>query len=161
VIGGGDFSAHRIIPDCMAAFHQQLPVKIRRPNAIRPWQHVLDPLYGYLLLGAKLLDGQIHFARSWNFGPYNADIQSVEAIVKILTSLWGDSARYECDTQTYPHEATLLQLDSSRAHTQLGWMPRWRIDEALAKTCEWYKLFYQGGDLFKLTQAQIQAYTGI
>ncbi len=141
VIGGGDWAEERLVPDIMAAFIKKQPVRIRCPNAVRPWQHVLEPLSGYLDLAEKLfLDGR-RYAGAWNFGPLESDIQPVRWIVDRVSTLWGGDAQYEMDNGPHPHEAGLLKLDCSKARSLLGWAPRLNLGQALEWTVDWYKAY--------------------
>lgn len=140
VIGGGDWAVDRLAPDCIRAFMAGETVRLRSPKAVRPWQHVLEPLAGYLLLGARLLAEGPAFAGGWNFGPLDrADTWNVERVVRRLCELWGGSASYVVDADASLHEAVLLSLDAAKAFTRLNWRPRWSVDQALAKSVEWYQ----------------------
>jgi CDP-glucose 4,6-dehydratase len=158
VIGGGDWAEDRLIPDFIRAINSGEKVKIRSPYAIRPWQHVMEPLYGYLLLGAKLLTEGCEYAEGWNFGPDDKDAKNVEWIINKLCASWGNEASYEIDTNPQPHEATYLKLDCSKAKTQLGWYPQWDIDTALQNIVEWAKAYKQGADMCMFCEKQIQEY---
>jgi CDP-glucose 4,6-dehydratase len=143
VIGGGDWAPDRLIPDIMRATSQSQKVIIRNPNATRPWQHVLEPLSGYLHVGQKLLDGQKEFAEAWNFGPAEEDDISVLDIVRLAKKTW-PRAEYEIQQdENQPHEAGLLRLDCSKARTKLKWTPTWSGLETIKKTTLWYKTFYE------------------
>lgn len=143
VIGGGDWAVDRLIPDIMRAVHQNEKVKIRNPNATRPWQHVLEPLSGYLLLGQKLLEGRKEFAEAWNFGPSEEENVSVGEIVHQVKGIW-PKIDYEIQQNPkQPHEAGLLRLDCSKARTKLKWVPAWTSKETIEKTTLWYKDFYE------------------
>lgn len=158
VIGGGDWAADRLVPDCLRAFAAGEAVHLRYPHAVRPWQHVLEPLSGYLKLGQALLaaDG-MSFARAWNFGPATTDDASVGTVARQLAALWGGSARVGADVGTdHPHEAGLLRLDSELAARQLGWRPRWDLSQALAMTVAWQQCWLAGGDVAELGRTQIQ-----
>lgn len=158
VIGGGDWALDRLIPDMLRAIGTGEPVMIRNPNAIRPWQHVLEPLSGYLLLAEKLYtDGPAH-AEGWNFGPHDTDAKPVEWIIERMTQEWGAGASWQLDGQSHPHEATYLKLDCSKARGQLNWRPRWDIGQTITKIVEWHKAFDQGLDMRELSQAQITTY---
>ena len=161
VIGGGDWAADRLIPDIMRAISQGETVNIRNPHAIRPWQHVLEPLSGYLMLAEKLYTDGPRFADAWNFGPNDSDAQPVQAIVERLTSQWGDGAQWLLDGGNHPHEATFLKLDCSKAHARLGWRPRWNLDHTLDTIVAWYKSAARDEDLKIVTLAQIDEYTQI
>lgn len=158
VIGGGDWAADRLIPDCIRALEQGEKIHIRSPHAIRPWQHVLEPLSGYLLLTEKLYNQGTLYGEGWNFGPDDSDTKSVEWIVQTLCSLWGNSAGYAVDTGHHPHEAHYLKLDCSKAKMQLGWEPRWRLTTALGKICEWHRVYHAGGSVRECCLEQIHEY---
>ena len=156
VIGGGDWSADRLIPDIATATAQNKKVNIRNPKSVRPWQHVLDCIYGYLLLGAKLLQQEKSFAEAWNFSPYSAEAKNVEEIAAIAKNSWAD---IDIEFGSVPdnfHEAGLLILDNSKAITKLQWKPVWNTTEAVQKTIEWYKAYYQGNGI--LTENNIADY---
>ena len=158
VIGGGDWAMDRLIPDMLRAIGAGQPVMIRNPHSIRPWQHVLEPLSGYLTLAEKLYtEGPVH-AEGWNFGPHDTDAKPVEWIIERMTQEWGAGASWSLDGQNHPHEATYLKLDCSKARGQLGWHPRWDIGQTIAKIVEWHKAFDQGLDMRELSQAQITTY---
>ncbi len=158
VIGGGDWALDRLIPDMLRAIGTGEPVMIRNPHAIRPWQHVLEPLSGYLTLAEKLYtEGPVH-AEGWNFGPHDTDAKPVEWIIERMTQEWGAGASWSLDGQDHPHEATYLKLDCSKARGQLGWHPRWDIGQTIAKIVEWHKACDQGTDMRAMTLAQITTY---
>ncbi|UQV47074.1 CDP-glucose 4,6-dehydratase [Janthinobacterium lividum] len=158
VIGGGDWALDRLIPDMLRAIGAGEPVLIRNPHAIRPWQHVLEPLSGYLTLAEKLYtEGPVH-AEGWNFGPHDTDAKPVEWIIERMTQEWGAGASWSLDGQEHPHEATYLKLDCSKARGQLGWHPRWDIGQTIAKIVEWHKACDQGADMRVFTLAQIATY---
>ena len=158
VIGGGDWALDRLIPDMLRAIGAGEPVLIRNPHAIRPWQHVLEPLSGYLTLAEKLYtEGTVH-AEGWNFGPHDTDAKPVEWIIERMTQEWGAGASWSRDGQDHPHEATYLKLDCSKARGQLGWHPRWDIGQTIAKIVEWHKACDQGADMRAMTLAQIATY---
>lgn len=137
VIGGGDWAKDRLIPDILSAFESGRPVLIRSPHSIRPWQHALEPLRGYLTLAEKLyLDGPL-YAEAWNFGPQDEDNLPVEWLVKRLAELWGKGAQWQIDKGEHPHEAAFLKLDISKARTRLNWHPTLRLDKALSLTVDW------------------------
>lgn len=147
VLGGGDWGADRLVPDMMRAFAAGAPVTIRNPAAIRPWQHVLDALTGYVMLAEALMgkDGA-RFCEAWNFGPDRDNEQTVSVLAGKVQALWGEGAAVRSDPGNGgPHEARFLKLDNSKARALLGWHPRWKFDEALGQTVRWYRLFYQGG----------------
>jgi CDP-glucose 4,6-dehydratase len=158
VIGGGDWAPDRLVPDIVRAWAAGEPVVIRNPEAVRPWQHVLEPLAGYLLLAERLYKDGPQFAESWNFGPAEGDARPVRYLVDELVKLWGGAARWQDDSGTHVHEANLLRLNSAKACARLGWAPRWSLDETLAYTVEWYKDFYDGRDVAERSLLQIEAY---
>lgn len=151
VIGGGDWSEDRLIPDMVRAVQTGKPLAIRAPHATRPWQHVLDPLSGYLLLGKNLLEGHHEFAEGWNFGPDHTGNRTVEEIMNTMRREW-PAVTWENDTSSQPHEATLLQLDSTKARQQLGWAPRWSLDESLCQTANWYRHYIETGKTISAEQ---------
>ncbi|WP_454776548.1 CDP-glucose 4,6-dehydratase [Janthinobacterium tructae] len=158
VIGGGDWAMDRLIPDMLRAIGAGQPVMIRNPHSIRPWQHVLEPLSGYLTLAEKLYtEGPVH-AEGWNFGPHDTDAKPVEWIIERMTQEWGAGASWSLDGQNHPHEATYLKLDCSKARGQLGWHPRWDIGQTIAKIVEWHKACDQGADMRAMTLVQITTY---
>jgi CDP-glucose 4,6-dehydratase len=158
VIGGGDWSENRLVPDIIRAFSKGEKVRLRHPRAVRAWQHVLDPLAGYLTLAEALWNDQEQkFARGWNFGPPPDEVHEVEKVTGLLAARWGEGVAYEIDkSAATPHEAGLLLLDSSLAHENLGWRPRLSFEESLAFTADWYRAFYKGGnDMRRFTMDQI------
>lgn len=159
VIGGGDWAEDRLIPDILSAIADGRPVNIRSPHAIRPWQHVLEPLSGYLLLAQRLYENGAAYAEGWNFGPSDEDAQPVQWIVETLTQSWGEGASWVLDSGEHPHEAHYLKLDCSKAKAQLGWHPRWHLDETLVKITEWQKKYRQGADMKAVTLKQIEIYS--
>jgi CDP-glucose 4,6-dehydratase len=138
VIGGGDWAEDRLIPDILKAFESNKPVVIRNPNATRPWQHVLEPLSGYILLAEKLHNNPIEFSDGWNFGPNFEDAKPVGTIVSILSDLWPNSS-WQLDKSDNPHEANLLKLDISKAKSKLSWSPVWNLEKSLEKIVQWQK----------------------
>ncbi len=159
VIGGGDWAPDRLVPDIVRAFHAGESVSVRNLLAIRPWQHVLEPLSGYLTLAEHLYTQGAAFASGWNFGPSDSDVQTVRYLVSEMSKLWGDGASWQVVEQEKMHEAHLLRLDSSKARFGLGWKPRWTLVEALKQTVQWYREFYEGRDARSTTLRQIQAFT--
>jgi CDP-glucose 4,6-dehydratase len=159
VIGGGDWAQDRIVPDVMKAFMQSEPVIIRNPHAIRPWQHVLEPLNGYLKLVEQLWDHGSTFAEGWNFGPDDSDAKTVGWIVENLSRLWADGSGWINDTAGgHPHEATYLKLDCSKAKMLLKWSPALDLSSALEMTVEWYRAFNNKQDMREFTLNQIADY---
>ena len=158
VIGGGDWAADRLIPDILRAIEAGYPVNIRSPHAIRPWQHVLEPLHGYLTLAEKLHDEGSAYAEGWNFGPSDDDAKPVQWIVEHLTRAWGEGAAWQLDTQPQPHEAHYLKLDCSKARMQLGWQPRWNLARALHSIIDWHKAMRQHADMRAICLSQIAEY---
>lgn len=158
VIGGGDWAADRLVPDVVRAVSAGQAVRIRNPHAIRPWQHVLEPLSGYLLLAQRLYEQGPAFAQGWNFGPADDDAQPVSWIVDRVTALWGDGASWELEGGEHAHEANYLRLDCSKARAELHWQPKWRLGQALERTVEWYRAAECCDDMRQFTLDQIEAY---
>jgi CDP-glucose 4,6-dehydratase len=158
VIGGGDFARDRLVPDIMAAIRSHTAAAIRNPHAIRPWQHVLDPLHGYLLLAERLVEDGPRFAEAWNFGPAEADAQPVAWIADRVTEAWGDGAAWTTDDREHPHEANYLKLDSSKARTRLGWETRLPLGHALDWIVSWHRTFSSGGDVRAHTLDELARY---
>ncbi|GAA5163886.1 CDP-glucose 4,6-dehydratase [Viridibacterium curvum] len=158
VIGGGDWAADRLIPDMMRAVAAGRPLRIRNPHAIRPWQHVLEPLSGYLALAERLVTDGEEFASAWNFGPREDDAQRVGWIVERLVAAWGHGAAWEQEGAPQPHEAGVLKLDCAKARSQLGWTPRWTLAQAIDNIVAWHKAALAGEDMRSMTLAQINAY---
>lgn len=158
VIGGGDWAQDRIIPDCIRCLEKNQEIVIRSPNAIRPWQHVLEPLWGYITLAKRYLLGQ-EIAGAWNFGPEINSCITVENLVKKIIQFWGNGMYYceEKDKFSNFHEATFLKLDSTKSKSLLNWKPIWGIDQTILKAIEWYKE-YEKRDVYKLCVKQIQEY---
>jgi CDP-glucose 4,6-dehydratase len=158
VIGGGDWAQDRLIPDILKAFENGEQVLIRNPHSIRPWQHVLEPLSGYLILAQSLYTQPDSYAEGWNFGSNDEDAKPVEFIVKRLAEIWGDNATWALDNNINPHEANYLKLDCSKAKARLNWKSKWPLDEALNRIVEWQKYYQQGVDMQSVTFAQIANY---
>jgi len=158
VIGGGDWSEARLIPDAIAAFRAGVPVTIRSPGATRPWQHVLEPLNGYIQLAERLVSFGTEWAEAWNFGPDPSDTQPVQQVIEALAKRWGDNASWRLDEGPHPHEANLLRLDCTKAREKLGWKPRWSIATALSETVDWYREHASGQDMQAFTRGQIEKY---
>lgn len=158
VIGGGDWAEDRLVPDILRALENNKPVPIRNPNAIRPWQHVLEPLSGYLMLAESLYNqGQI-YAEGWNFGPRDEDAMSVQWIVDRLCDCWGQGAYSKPQPGDHPHEASFLKLDVSKARQRLGWQPRWSLESALANIVEWHQAWRGGANMRMVCLKQINEY---
>jgi CDP-glucose 4,6-dehydratase len=156
VIGGGDWGKDRLVPDCVRSLLKGEKIAIRSPMAVRPWQHVLEPLGGYLLLAQKLYEEGPDFAEAWNFGPEDADARPVEWMVKRICTRWGEGAAYEIDPGDHPHEANYLKLDCSKARARLNWRPRWNLEEAVDRVLEWVRAFRRGEDLQEVCRRQVR-----
>jgi len=160
VIGGGDWGEDRIIPDCMRAFSEGKTITIRSPSAVRPWQYVLEPLSGYLLLGTLMYKDGARYSDPWNFGPDGESIMTAEELVKLVIKHWGGGA-YTIETSDHPHEVNLLRLDVSKACALLGWKQVYDVHEAVERTVNWYKNFYTGmsrEELYQFTVREILEY---
>jgi CDP-glucose 4,6-dehydratase len=158
VVGGGDWAEDRLIPDIMRAAVAGRPIDIRRPDAIRPWQHVLEPLSGYLLLAQALAEDPA-YATSFNFGPADDDARPVRWIVDRLAERWPVPLEWRIDPGPHPHEAHFLKLDSARARERLGWRPRWALADTLERIADWYLALRDGADVRDMTAAQIDAFS--
>ncbi len=159
VIGGGDWAADRLVPDVLRAFERREPVVIRNPHATRPWQHVLEPLSGYLTLAERLYTEGQAYAEGWNFGPHDDDARPVQWIVEQLVSSWGQGASWQQDGSEHPHEANYLKLDISKAKHRLGWQPRWNLATALDQITHWHQAWLSKQDMQQLCLSQISQYT--
>ncbi len=159
MIGGGDWAEDRLIPDIIRAFQKGATVHIRTPHAIRPWQHVLEPLCGYLNLAQRLYTDGVEFAEPWNFGPLEEDAKPVQWIVEQMANLWGENATWKIDEGDHPHEAHYLKLDCSKAHTRLNWWPKWPLEIALDKIIDWHQSHMHNADSKKSCLQQIDVYT--
>lgn len=159
VLGGGDFAADRLIPDVLAAWSRGAPVTLRNPHAVRPWQHALEPLAGYLQLAQGLYQQGPELGGPWNFGPADADMCSVGAVVERLAACWPAAAGLNIEPSAL-HEAGLLRLDSSRARQLLGWQPRWTLDECLQRTLDWHLAWQSGAAMRAFTLSQLNDYRG-
>ena len=155
VIGGGDWAADRIIPDCIRAISSDNPIMLRNPSATRPWQHVLEPINGYLMLGAQLYTNPKSFEGSWNFGPSVSQVRTVEEVANSIVQYLGKGEVEIGDSNQTQHEANLLQLNCDKARQLLGWYPRWDVEKTLSATSEWYQVFIQGGDIESITRKQL------
>lgn len=158
VIGGGDWALDRLIPDVLKAFHDAEPVIIRNPLATRPWQHVLEPLSGYLLLAESLYQEGQKYAEAWNFGPQDQDCKNVEWILNEMVNLWGDGASWKLDVDPQPHEARFLKLDCSKSKSLLKWEPKWAISEVLKKIRDWDTHYIAKADMQNYCLKEIEQY---
>jgi CDP-glucose 4,6-dehydratase len=158
VIGGGDWAKDRLIPDIMRAISEGKPVVVRNPDSIRPWQHVLEPLSGYLLLAQKLFQEGKEFAQAWNFGPNDEDAKPVSWIATHMTQMWGKDASWKLDGKKHPHEAHYLKLDCSKAKSQIGWSPTWNLETTLRAIVSWNKEYLAQKDMRVVVTDQINAF---
>lgn len=162
VIGGGDWSEDRLVPDIIKSISNQQAVSLRNPNATRPWQHVLEPLSGYLLLAEKLYREGQDYAQAWNFGPSESESKSVEWITQSLVKHWGGTASYSISNQANMlHEAHLLKLDSSKARSQLKWLPKWDVDTTLNLICQWHRAHQKGANMHEYCLQEIKQYNNL
>lgn len=159
VIGGGDFAGDRLIPDLVRGWVAGQETTLRYPKAVRPWQHVLEPLSGYLLLAEKSCENPLAFSDAFNFGPQESDLHPVEEVANAVCGVLGN--HWKMGTAAQPHEAGLLRLNIGRARKRLGWVPRLSFNEALQKTCDWYAAWRRGEDIHSLTLAQIRTFASI
>jgi CDP-glucose 4,6-dehydratase len=157
VIGGGDWASDRLIPDILRSFDVNEPVIVRNPNAIRPWQHVLEPLSGYLILAQKLYDNCDEYSEGWNFGPDEKDVQPVNWVLDKMISNWSNSS-WSTDNNINPYEASYLKLDISKAREKLGWRPTWGLDSALGRIIDWHKAWKNKEDMQLLCLKEIEEY---
>lgn len=155
VMGGGDWTVGRLIPDCLRALADGQPIALRSPDSVRPWQHVLEPLSGYLLLGRCLFEDPSAFAEAWNFGPELKDARPVREVVDLCYRSWGLEPTWRKETEEGPQEASVLRLDSSKARLRLGWQPAWGLEEALTHTLAWHRAYLDQRDLVELMHQQI------
>ncbi len=161
VIGGGDWAKDRLIPDILSAFEMHRPVKIRNPHAIRPWQHVLEPLRGYLTLAERLYTNGPRYAEPWNFGPNDEDAKPVAWIVKNMADFWGNDVSWQIEDGDHPHEATYLKLDISKARTRLNWHPLLPLKQTLEMIIDWSQARHSGADMHCYTLGQIKTYQSL
>jgi len=161
VIGGGDWSEDRLLPDLIRGFVAGQSTLIRNPGAIRPWQHVLEPVAGYIMLAQRLLGGEVAFADAWNFGPWDDDAWPVERIANEMVKGWGQGASWTKDQAVHVHEANYLKLDSSKARSRLKWQPRLRLHTALEWLVDWYKAWHSGAQMHEFTVGQIEQYASL
>jgi CDP-glucose 4,6-dehydratase len=160
-VGGGDWTNNQLIPDLMRAFLEGKPCLIRNPSAYRPWQFLLEPLRGYLILAERLTQGGPRFASGWNFGPADPDVKPVSWIAGELVKLWGDDAAWTLDNGAHPHEAHALKLDATKASAALEWRPVLPLEQALVWIVEWYRAHLEGKDLQQVTLKQIERYEAL
>ena len=158
VIGGGDWSLDRLVPDFIRAKNSSTQLNIRNPNAIRPWQHVLEPVIAYLNLSQKIYEDPLNFSEAWNFGPSDRDIISVSELLVILQNHSESKVDIQYEQVSDKHEATLLKLDSSKAKQKLGWHLHWSVEDAIKKTLDWYNAFHQGKDMYNFSLEQLNSY---
>lgn len=158
VIGGGDWAEDRLLPDCIKALLESRPIVIRYPDAVRPWQHVLEPLFGYLLLAQLLYQNGSAYAGAWNFGSEDGSAKPVRWIVEKVVEIWGGKACWEMDQSVHPYEAHTLRLDCSKVKLGLGWFPQWDVETALKNTIGWYQAYRHHEDMFLKTMNQIKDY---
>ncbi len=161
VIGGGDWAHERLIPDIIRCLIQQKSIQIRYPQAIRPWQHVLEPLAGYLQLAEKLYRQGSDYAQAWNFASHPEDAKPVQWLVEKMLALWGTNAGWQHEGGQHPHEARYLKLDCAKAHAELQWFPRWHLATALEKVVQWHQAQLTGADMQAVSLAQIQDYSAL
>ncbi|MBT6457871.1 MAG: CDP-glucose 4,6-dehydratase [Gammaproteobacteria bacterium] len=158
VIGGGDWAVDRIIPDCIRAIEAGEPIFLRNPGATRPWQHVLEPLAGYLMLAQRLYEDPKCWGGSWNFGPSTDEVRTVQNVAKVIIAHFGKGSIEVVESQTQPHEARLLQLNCDKAHQLLEWSPQWHVEKTLEATALWYKTVINGGNAEQITRSQIHEF---
>ena len=158
VIGGGDWAVDRLIPDAIRAFGARQPLKLRYPQATRPWQHVLDPLSGYLSLAERLCSDASGYSEPWNFGPAQGRVMTVAEVAGAMADKWGGGAAWESEEAASPHEARYLGVDSGKAQARLGWKPRLDVAQAIDWTVEWYRAWRDGADMRHFSESQLQRY---
>lgn len=158
VIGGGDWASNRIVPDCIRAINSRQAIRLRNPHATRPWQHVLEPLTGYLQLAANLRKRPTSYVGSWNFGPSTQEVRTVHDVATAITTYLGRGTVEMDEVVAHQHEARLLQLNCDKAHQLLNWHPRWSVDQTIKATAYWYKAALEGGDVSAITRSQIYDY---
>ena len=161
VIGGGDWALDRLIPDILLAFQEGRPVEIRSPHAIRPWQHVLEPISGYLAIAEKLYTEGAEYSEAWNFGPKDEDAKPVQAIIETLSSNWGEGASWFLSEGEHPHEAHFLKLDCSKAKMRLNWQPVWGLNTTLSKIIHWHKAWLAKTNMREHTLTEIKEYMNV
>lgn len=161
VIGGGDWARDRIVPDAVRSLVQGQAIPVRNPGAIRPWQHVLEALSGYMTLGAHLLHGEADAQGAWNFGPAEGNVRTVRELVEAVLPVWGSGTWHHLREEKAPHEASLLMLSCEKARRELDWLPRWDFPETLRRTVSWYREFHEGRSARELCVRDIRDYMGI
>jgi CDP-glucose 4,6-dehydratase len=158
VIGGGDWAKYRLIPDCIAALQSNGQIIVRHPDAIRPWQHVIEPLYGYLLLAQHLYEDGPLFSGGWNFGPDDDSLKPVSWLIESIRKNWGNNISVKIDDGKFSCEEKYLKLDCSKAKFEINWHPQWKLETAVEKTVEWYQAYSNGKDMLSFTLNQIEQY---
>lgn len=158
VVGGGDWAADRIVPDILRAISENRPIMVRNPHAVRPWQHVLEPLSGYLQLAQKLYEEGTAFAEAWNFGPDDADAMPVQWVVEQFIQQWGETANWQLDQEHHSYEAHSLRLDCAKAKTRLDWQPRWALTKTIGNIVTWHKAHQHGENMREFSLQQIAAF---
>lgn len=158
VIGGGDWAVDRIIPDCIRAINSDKPIYLRNPAATRPWQHVLEPISGYLLLAARLYEDPTGYAGAWNFGPSSSEVRTVLEVAEYIVNHYGCGSVISDAVEKKHHEAQLLQLNCDKSHQYLGWYPRWDVEHTLDMTTDWYKNVHGGANVCDVTRQQLHDY---
>lgn len=158
VIGGGDWAVDRIIPDCIRAIESDVPVRLRNPSATRPWQHVLEPLAGYMMLATRLYEEPKRWGGSWNFGPSTSEVRTVKDVAEVIVTHIGRGCIEVVESPAQMHEARLLQLNCDKSHQLLGWHPRWQVDKTLEATALWYKTIMNNGNAETITRAQVHEF---
>jgi CDP-glucose 4,6-dehydratase len=159
VIGGGDWAKDRIVPDCVRALQKSKSVIVRNPSATRPWQHVLDPLIGYVQLGRMLMERPAHFSGAWNFGPDDDDIRTVQVLAEAFVAVWGSGEIHIAEqADTTKHESHTLHLSCEKAHRILGWHPHWDFDRTIGETARWYRHVHDGGEALAITSEQVRSF---
>lgn len=159
VMGGGDWAEDRLIPDIIAGCINKKPISIRYPYALRPWQHVLEPLSGYLLLAQRLYESPSEYAESFNFGPNDDDVKPVRFIADTIIQLWNNGTEWIHEAGQHPHEASHLKLECAKAKSKLKWQPRWNLEKGLQETVSWYRAYQAGEDMQEVTLEQIKHFT--
>jgi CDP-glucose 4,6-dehydratase len=158
---GGDWSEDRLLPDIVRALHNEEEIALRNPSAVRPWQHVLEPLLGYMQLALVIMDDVARYSGAWNFGPVGEDNLSVKELTNIAVGMWGKGVVKLSNDTHAPHEARLLKLDISKAIGELKWTPRMRASEAIKRTIQWYRSFYNGSKATTLVDGDLKYYQSL